>query len=539
MGGFSLGCGLGWSAPSVEILRSQLDDFAINVIASVLPIGAALGTLVVPLLVDRIGRKWTMMVLVPVLISGWILLICAGTVVPFYVIGRLVTGACGGMCCVLAPMYSAEISEKHIRGTTGVFFQLMLVIGILYVYCTGFTRDVVAISSLCIIAPIVFGVTMAFVPESPLFYLTKDKEEDARKSMRFFRGPDFDIEPEMSAFKMCIRDSCKCGRKQEQVERSKFRRPSITAFTSKPVLKTLAVAYGLMFTQQFSGINAIIFYGLTILESTGVGMESQLELVIFGVVQVVACVAAALLIDQVILCYVYCDVESCSTDFAIYNLSNGRLALRMRSKHSQLGRKLLMAISMSTMCACLSALAGFFILKSYQPELADRMHWLPLTSVCVYILAFCLGAEIYTLDSFLVCDKRVHTVRVKLFSMTNTLKLIVSKESYRTFDLLGPIPWAYMGEIFPTRLKGAASSSAAFFNWLLAFTVTITFPSAIGVLDNAVVFSFFALMCALGTLFVIFFMVETKDKTFTEIEQAYGTHVPVQPVQDEEPPSME
>lgn len=91
------------------------------------------------------------------------------------------------------------------------------------------------------------------------------------------------------------------GRKQEQVERSNLQRPSISAFMRKPVLKTLAVAYGLMFAQQFSGINAIIFYGLTILESTGVGMESQLELVIFGVVQVVACVAAALLIDKVIL----------------------------------------------------------------------------------------------------------------------------------------------------------------------------------------------------------------------------------------------
>lgn len=91
------------------------------------------------------------------------------------------------------------------------------------------------------------------------------------------------------------------GRKQEQVERSKFQRPGISAFMRKPVLKTLAVAYGLMFVQQFSGINAMIFYGLTILESTGVGMESQLELVIFGVVQVVACVAAALLIDKVIL----------------------------------------------------------------------------------------------------------------------------------------------------------------------------------------------------------------------------------------------
>lgn len=116
MGGFSLGCGLGWSAPCVELLKSKLDDFSINVIAAVFPIGAALGTLTVPLLVDRIGRKGTMMVLMPVFVSGWIMLIFAGTMVPFFVIGRIVTGACGGMCCVLAPMYSAEISEKQIRG---------------------------------------------------------------------------------------------------------------------------------------------------------------------------------------------------------------------------------------------------------------------------------------------------------------------------------------------------------------------------------------------------------------------------------------
>lgn len=87
-------------------------------------------------------------------------------------------------------------------GTTGVFFQLLLVLGILYAYCTGFTRNVVAISSLCCIPPIVFAATMFFVPESPLFYLTKNKEEEARKCMRFLRGPDFDIEPEMDVFKV-------------------------------------------------------------------------------------------------------------------------------------------------------------------------------------------------------------------------------------------------------------------------------------------------------------------------------------------------
>lgn len=93
-----------------------------------------------------------------------------------------------------------------------------------------------------------------------------------------------------------------------------------------------------------------------------------------------------------------------------------------------------------------------------------------------------------------------------------------------------------MGEIFPTRLKGAASSSAACLNWMLAFTITIAFPSAVAVLDYAVVFSFFALFCALGILYVIFFMVETKGKTFKEIEQAFGTDVPMQ---NEETPGME
>jgi MFS family permease len=119
MGGFSLGCGLGWSAPCVEILKSDryaFDIFETDVIAAVFPMGAALGTLIVPLLIDRIGRKWTMMTLVPAFVGGWILLICAGTLVPLFVIGRIVTGACGGMFCVLAPMYSAEISEKQIRG---------------------------------------------------------------------------------------------------------------------------------------------------------------------------------------------------------------------------------------------------------------------------------------------------------------------------------------------------------------------------------------------------------------------------------------
>ncbi|KAK1122886.1 hypothetical protein K0M31_009331 [Melipona bicolor] len=432
MGGFSLGAGIGWSAPCVELLKDQhgYDVFSTNVVAAVFPLGAAVGMPVVPFVIDRIGRKWTMMSLVPAFVLGWVFITLGVTTMPVLTVGRLITGACGGMFCVVAPMYSAEISEKEIRGTLGVFFQLLLVIGILYAYCCGYARNVVVISILCGIAPLVFASIMTFMPESPLFYMTKNNEAAARKSMRFFRGPDYNIDPEINEFK-------------EQVERSKRERVTLSAFLRRPVLKTLGVAYGIMLAQQLSGINAIIFYCETIFKQTGVDLDPLLQMVIVAVVQVIACCVSASLIDQ-------------------------------------LGRKVLMMISFSVMCVCLIALSIFFVLRDKHPDVADCLFWLPLISASLYILAFCLGA--------------------------------------------GPIPWAYMGEIFPTKLKGTASSSAASFCWLLAFVVTVSFSTVARAVGNAAVFFFFAVFCGLSMLFVVFCMVETKGKTFAEILREFGTY---------------
>ncbi|XP_050594359.1 facilitated trehalose transporter Tret1-2 homolog isoform X2 [Bombus affinis] len=432
MGGFSLGCGIGWSAPCVEVLKEkhEYDTFSTNVIASVFPLGAALGMPVVPFLVDKIGRKWTMMSLVPAFLLGWMFITIGVTTFVLLVMGRLITGACGGMFCVIAPMYSAEISEKEIRGTLGVFFQLLLVIGILYAYCCGYARNIVVISILCGIAPLLFASIMTFMPESPLFYMAKENEEAAKKSMRFFRGSEYNIDPEISAFK-------------DQIDKSRREKVTFSAFLKKPVLKTMGVAYGLMFAQQFSGINAIIFYCETIFRQTGVDMDPLLQMLIFAVVQVIACAISASLIDQ-------------------------------------LGRKILMMISCGVMCLCLMALGIFFVLRTNNPDQADRLFWLPLVSACLYILAFCLGA--------------------------------------------GPIPWAYMGEIFPAKLKGTASSSAACLNWMLAFIVTVSFSSVVDAVGNAAVFFFFAMICLLSVVFVIFCMIETKGKTFADIQREFGTY---------------
>ena len=39
----------------------------------------------------------------------------------------------------------------------------------------------------------------------------------------------------------------------------------------------------------------------------------------------------------------------------------------------------------------------------------------------------------------------------------------------------GPIPWLMMGELFPSRIRGAAASIATAFNWTCTFIVTKSF----------------------------------------------------------------
>lgn len=101
---------------------------------------------------------------------------------------------------------------------------------------------------------------------------------------------------------------------------------TLKSFLNKPVMKVMMLAYGLMISQQLSGINAIIFYAETLFKQTGVDLDSMLQMVIFAVFQVFACVASALLIDQVVartLCR-YHERSSCARLPAICGAATSR-----------------------------------------------------------------------------------------------------------------------------------------------------------------------------------------------------------------------
>jgi len=86
---------------------------------------------------------------------------------------------------------------------------------------------------------------------------------------------------------------------------------------------------------------------------------------------------------------------------------------------------------------------------------------------------------------------------------------------------LGPIPWLYMSEVFPTRVRGTAVAIATNVLWISNFLVAQFFPWMVDNLKGTSYF-IFAAICLITLLFVWFMIDETKGKSLEEIEKVWN-----------------
>lgn len=185
-GALAAGTILGWTNPSESqlVVKDPLTnmsmpgedyDFSITTeqfswVGALVNLGAAFICIPIGFMANWFGRKWTMLGLVIPFTIGWALVIWAQNLIMMF-IGRFLLGIAGGAFCVTAPMYTGEIAQSEIRGSLGSYFQLMVTIGILFVYAVGAGVNVFYLSIICGIIPLIFGVIFFFMPESPTYFV--------------------------------------------------------------------------------------------------------------------------------------------------------------------------------------------------------------------------------------------------------------------------------------------------------------------------------------------------------------------------------
>lgn len=428
LGAISAGTALAWTAPVLPQLSVDEDDPLYMTVdrrtwtSSLLAIGALVSALPSGFIADVIGRKYTAIVMdIPFIIS-WASIIFANAPGWLY-FGRFMMGISVGSFCVIIPMYISEIAETSIRGTLGTFFQLFLTIGILLVYVVGAFVNWVYLSAVCSLFPIALLVSMFFLPETPTYLLKKGRRGDAALSLKWLWGRYCDSRTAIQQI-------------QNDLDKTSGGASFMELFTKMANLKGLGISMTLMFFQQFSGINAVIFFTVEIFKSAGSTLNASVCSIIVGVVQVLMTFVSALLIERA-------------------------------------GRKILLLFSSTIMAVCLAILGTYFNLKHHEHDVSG-IGWLPLLSVVLFIVAFSVG--------------------------------------------YGPIPWLMMGEIFVPSVKGLAASLSVLFNWILVFVVTKSFDLMVLSWGSDFTFWFFSTFMIIGTLFVAFFVFETKGKTAAEIQ---------------------
>jgi SP family facilitated glucose transporter-like MFS transporter 8 len=240
-------------------------------------------------------------------------------------------------------VYISEIATVDWRGTFGTWTQLGIVCGILLSYVLGALMNwrwlAFAFTPFCL----VMIVLMFFMPESPPWMLLKDNREGARKALVRLRGPTYLVDRELDfIYHEATRSAG--GDASAKLGFGEFLKP----LNLVPTL----FAWLLMWNQQTSFINVVIFYSTQIFEAAGGAISSFASTVIMGVVQVLATVLASFLIDRA-------------------------------------GRRILLIASSGLMLAALAALAAYFL--NEDSAKASGLTMIPILAVCLFIAAFSIG----------------------------------------------------------------------------------------------------------------------------------------------------
>lgn len=116
---------------------------------------------------------------------------------------------------------------------------------------------------------------MLFMPESPYYLIIKGDEAGARKSLQWLRGKQYDIDDDIKEMQDTYHQQQTIG----QISLKEF-------FTVGVYVKPGLIMLALMFFQQYSGINAVLFYLTKIFEQAGSSMDSGLAATLVTLVQV-------------------------------------------------------------------------------------------------------------------------------------------------------------------------------------------------------------------------------------------------------------
>lgn len=202
------------------------------------------------------------------------------------IIGRLITGVCGGIFTASIPTYISELSPIAMRGTLGTSFQVSVTFGVLLASIFGMFTPWTWLSVICAIPALLMPLILLYGVESPIYLFNKYGDSQMTADvLKKIRSSDSDIMTELGQISRCPQE------KQPMIlSYSQIKKPT--------VYKPMLYAWGILMFQQASGVNAVIFNEIDIFKLSKIKMSTDLCSIILNAIAVAATIFSGTISDK-------------------------------------------------------------------------------------------------------------------------------------------------------------------------------------------------------------------------------------------------
>jgi len=385
----------------------------------------------------RLGRRLTMLIagvffLVGVIFNG------AAQDLAMLIVGRILLGCGVGFANQAVPLFLSEIAPTRIRGGLNILFQLNVTIGILFANLVNYGTAKIhpwgwrLSLSLAGIPALLLTLGALFVTDTPNSLIERGRLEEGKAVLKRIRGTD-NVEPEFNE----IVEASRIAQEVKHPFRNLLQR------RNRP---QLVIAVLLQIFQQFTGINAIMFYAPVLFNTLGFKNDASLySAVITGAVNVLSTLVSVYSVDRV-----------------------GRRMLLLEA-----------GVQMFLSQVAIAVVLGIKVTE-HSDNLGHGWAIMVVVMVCTFVSSFAWS--------------------------------------------WGPLGWLIPSETFPLETRSAGQSVTVCVNLLFTFVIAQAFLSMLCHLKYAI-FAFFSAWVVVMSLFVLFFLPETKNVPIEEMtERVWKQH---------------
>ncbi|PUZ42154.1 hypothetical protein GQ55_9G562300 [Panicum hallii var. hallii] len=385
----------------------------------------------------RLGRRLTMLIagvffLVGVVFNG------AAQNLAMLIVGRILLGCGVGFANQAVPLFLSEIAPTRIRGGLNILFQLNVTIGILFANLINYGTAKIhpwgwrLSLSLAGIPAVLLTLGALFVTDTPNSLIERGRLEEGKAVLKRIRGTD-NVEPEFNE----IVEASRIAQEVKHPFRNLLQR------RNRP---QLVIAVLLQIFQQFTGINAIMFYAPVLFNTLGFKNDASLySAVITGAVNVLSTLVSVYSVDRV-----------------------GRRMLLLEA-----------GVQMFLSQVAIAVVLGIKV-TDHSDNLGHGWAIMVVVMVCTFVSSFAWS--------------------------------------------WGPLGWLIPSETFPLETRSAGQSVTVCVNLLFTFVIAQAFLSMLCHLKYAI-FVFFSAWVLVMSLFVLFFLPETKNVPIEEMtERVWKQH---------------